>query len=29
VLKARVGDVVRFQSPAGLRELEIVGVVYV
>ncbi|HRJ25244.1 MAG TPA: GreA/GreB family elongation factor, partial [Thauera sp.] len=29
VLKSRVGDVVRFQSPAGLRELEIVGVVYV
>ena len=29
LLKSRVGDVVRFQSPAGLRELEIVGVVYV
>ncbi|HRP24528.1 MAG TPA: transcription elongation factor GreB [Thauera sp.] len=28
VLKARVGDVVRFQSPAGMREIEIVDVQY-
>nr|WP_282099941.1 transcription elongation factor GreB [Thauera aromatica] len=29
VLKARVGDVVRFQSPAGLREIEIIDIAYV
>ncbi len=29
VLKAKIGDVVRFQSPAGMREIEIVGVQYV
>ena len=28
VLKARVGDVVRFQSPAGMREIEITDVQY-
>ncbi len=28
LLKARAGDVVRFQSPAGLREIEILGVRY-
>ncbi len=28
VMKARVGDVVRFQSPAGLREIEILEVRY-
>jgi transcription elongation factor GreB len=28
VLKARVGEVVRFQSPAGMREIEIVEVCY-
>jgi transcription elongation factor GreB len=28
VLKARVGDVVRFQSPAGMREIEITDVHY-
>ena len=28
VLKARVGDVVRFQSPAGMREIEITDVRY-
>ena len=29
LFKAREGDTVRFQSPAGLREIEIVGVSYV
>ncbi len=29
VLKARVGDVVRFQSPAGMREIEVVEIRYV
>ena len=29
VLKAKIGDVVRFQSPAGMREIEIVDVQYV
>jgi transcription elongation factor GreB len=29
VLKARVGDVVRFQSPAGIREIEVVEIRYV
>jgi len=29
LLKARAGDVVRFQSPAGLREIEILDVRYV
>ncbi len=29
LFKAREGDTVRFQSPAGLREIEIVGVTYV
>lgn len=29
VLKARVGDVVRFQSPAGPREIEIIDIAYV
>ena len=28
VLKAKVGDVVRFQSPAGMREIEVVDVRY-
>lgn len=28
LLKAREGDVVRFQSPAGLREIEVVEIVY-
>ena len=28
VLKAKVGDVVRFQSPAGMREIEVVDVQY-
>ena len=28
VLKAKVGDVVRFQSPAGMREIEITDVQY-
>ena len=28
VLKAKVGDVVRFQSPAGVREIEVVDVRY-
>ena len=28
MLKARVGEVVRFQSPAGMREIEIVEVCY-
>lgn len=28
VLKAKVGDVVRFQSPAGMREIEVVDVCY-
>jgi transcription elongation factor GreB len=28
LMKAREGDLVRFQSPAGLREIEIVGVAY-
>ncbi len=28
MMKAREGDVVRFQSPAGLRELEIEAIVY-
>lgn len=28
VLKARVGDVVRFQSPAGPREIEIIDIAY-
>ena len=28
LLKARVGDVVRFQSPAGMREIEITDVQY-
>nr|WP_286206621.1 transcription elongation factor GreB [Thauera linaloolentis] len=29
VLKARVGDVVRFQSPAGMREIEVVEIRYI
>ncbi|MBP9655116.1 MAG: GreA/GreB family elongation factor, partial [Rhodocyclaceae bacterium] len=29
LLKAREGDTVRFASPAGPRELEIVGIRYV
>ena len=29
LLKAREGDVVRFQSPAGWREIEIIGIAYV
>lgn len=29
LLKAREGDLVRFQSPAGLREIEILEVSYV
>jgi len=28
LMKAREGDLVRFQSPAGLREIEIVGIRY-
>jgi len=28
LMKAREGDVVRFQSPAGLREIEVVGISY-
>ncbi len=28
VLKSKVGDVVRFQSPAGMREIEVVDVCY-
>jgi transcription elongation factor GreB len=28
LMKAREGDLVRFQSPAGLREIEIVGIAY-
>ncbi len=28
LLKARAGDLVRFQSPAGWREVEIVGIAY-
>jgi transcription elongation factor GreB len=28
LIKARLGDTVRFQSPGGLRELEIVDIVY-
>ena len=29
LLKARIGDIVRFASPAGLRELEVVEIEYV
>jgi transcription elongation factor GreB len=29
LLKAREGDTVRFQSPAGLREVEVLAVEYV
>ncbi|THF62602.1 transcription elongation factor GreB [Pseudothauera rhizosphaerae] len=28
LLKAREGDVVRFMSPAGMREIEVVGIAY-
>ncbi len=28
LMKARVGDVVRFQSPAGIREIEVVAIRY-
>jgi transcription elongation factor GreB len=28
LIKTRAGDLVRFQSPAGLREIEIVAIVY-
>lgn len=28
LMKAREGDIVKFQSPAGLREIEIVGISY-
>ena len=29
LLKAREGDLVRFQSPAGLREIEVLSIEYV
>jgi len=29
VLKAREGDLVRFQSPAGWREIEVVAIEYI
>ena len=28
LLKAREGDLVRFQSPSGWREIEVVGIAY-
>ena len=29
LMRARIGDLVRFQSPAGIREIEIVAIAYV
>jgi transcription elongation factor GreB len=28
LLKSREGDVIRFQSPVGIREVEVVAVIY-